>query len=77
VINPHADLATARAGSGWLLTQPDFNPTVPNVARVYDCLLGGCFLYPHITGRAWCHLSALLTASRGAGLLTAPERQLP
>jgi S-adenosyl methyltransferase len=41
VINPHADLATARAGSGWLLMQPDFNPTVPNVARVYDVLLGG------------------------------------
>jgi hypothetical protein len=41
VINPHADLATARAGSGRLLMQPDLNPTVPNVARVYDCLMGG------------------------------------
>jgi hypothetical protein len=41
VINPHADLAAARAGSDRLFMQPDFNPTVANVARVYDCLLGG------------------------------------
>jgi hypothetical protein len=27
-----------------LLGQLSFDPTVPNVARVYDCLLGRCFL---------------------------------
>ena len=41
MINPHAGLAAARAGSDRLFMQPDFNPTVPNVARVYDVLLGG------------------------------------
>jgi S-adenosyl methyltransferase len=40
VINPHADVAAARAGSGRLLMRQDFNPTEPNVARVYDVLLG-------------------------------------
>lgn len=41
MINPHADLAAAQAGSDRLFMQPDFNPTVPNVAGVYDVLLGG------------------------------------
>jgi hypothetical protein len=34
--NPHAALPCAR-----LLMRRDFDPTVPNVARVYDVLLGG------------------------------------
>jgi S-adenosyl methyltransferase len=36
VNNPHAALPRAR-----LLMRQDFDPTVPNVARVYDWLLGG------------------------------------
>jgi hypothetical protein len=30
-----------------VLDQQSFDPSVPNVARVYDHLLGGCFLYAH------------------------------
>jgi hypothetical protein len=35
------DVKAERAGSGWLLMRQDFDPTVPNVARIYDWLLGG------------------------------------
>jgi hypothetical protein len=41
MMNPHADLAAGRAGSGWLFMHRDFDPARPNVARVYDVLLGG------------------------------------
>jgi hypothetical protein len=32
---------SAAPGSGQLLRQHDFDPAVPNVARIYDCLMGG------------------------------------
>jgi hypothetical protein len=41
VNNPRADLAAGRTNSGRLLLGRDSDPAVPNVARVYDCLLGG------------------------------------
>ena len=37
----HAAAPIGHASSGRLLLRRDFNPTVPNVARVYDHLLGG------------------------------------
>jgi hypothetical protein len=37
----HAAAPIGRASSGRLLLRRDFDPTVPNVARVYDHLLGG------------------------------------
>jgi hypothetical protein len=40
-MNPHADVAAGRAGSGRLFMQRDFDAATPNVARVYDVLLGG------------------------------------
>jgi hypothetical protein len=41
VNNPHAVLPPGRASSGEPLVRQDFDPAVPNVARVYNCLLGG------------------------------------
>ena len=37
----HAAATTRHLSSGRLLLRRDFDPTVPNVARVYDHLLGG------------------------------------
>jgi hypothetical protein len=44
VNNSYASLAAGHANCGQSPIQQDFDPTVPNVARVYNCLLGGCFL---------------------------------
>ncbi len=41
VNEPYAVPATGHTSSGRLLLRQDFDPNVPNVARVYDVLLGG------------------------------------
>jgi hypothetical protein len=41
VNEPYTALPTGSTSSGRLLLRRDFDPTVPNVARIYDWLLGG------------------------------------
>jgi hypothetical protein len=41
VNNPQVDLAAGDTNSGRRFLKRDFDSTTPNVARVYDCLLGG------------------------------------
>jgi hypothetical protein len=38
---PYGAIPSGRASNGRLLVRKDFDPTVPNVARIYDHLLGG------------------------------------
>jgi hypothetical protein len=41
VNEPYGALLSERANNGQLFTGHDFDPNIPNVARVYDVLLGG------------------------------------
>jgi hypothetical protein len=40
-MNPHTRWPDVRADGA---VSPGLDTSTPNVARVYDCLLGGCFL---------------------------------
>jgi hypothetical protein len=44
VNEPHAYPLAAHASSMHPPVQRGFDVSVPNVARIYDALLGGCFL---------------------------------